>query len=86
VLFNSGQPPACRDGMLQRMELHTIKGMIATAWLTITLIVALSAQVAWPLQFAFAALGLLPPLALLLLWNEPDQTMTQAINEVRRGR
>jgi hypothetical protein len=72
--------------MLQRMELHTIKGTIATAWLTLTLIVALTTQVAWPLQFAFAVLALLPPLALLLLWNEPAQTMTQAINEVRRGR
>ena len=29
---------------------------------------------------------LLPPLALLLWWNEPGQTMTETIDEVRRGR
>jgi len=40
----------------------------------------------WQLQLAITALGLLPPLALLLWWNEPAQTMTQAIDEVRRGR
>jgi hypothetical protein len=32
------------------------------------------------------ALGVLPPLALLLLWNEPAQTMAEAIDEARRRR
>jgi hypothetical protein len=33
---------------------------------------------------AAAAFGFLPPLALLLLWNEPGQTMSQIINKARR--
>ena len=68
------------------MELHTIKRTIAAAWVVLILIVALMAQVTGPLQLAIAALGLLPPLALLFLWNEPAQTMTQAIREARRSR
>ena len=68
------------------MQLHKIKVTIAAAWVTLTLIVALVAQVTWPLQFAFVALAVLPPLALFLLWNEPAQTMTQAISEARRNR
>jgi hypothetical protein len=41
----------------------------------------------WPFQLAVSALGLLPPPALLLLWwNVPAQTMTEGIDEVRRGR
>jgi hypothetical protein len=86
VLFNSVQRPVRHDGTLQHMELHTIKRTIAAAWVVLTLIAALMVQVTWPLQFAIAAVGLLPPLALLLLWNEPAQTMTQAISEARRSR
>ena len=68
------------------MELHTIKRTIAAAWVALMLIVALMSPVSWPLQFAIVSVSLLPPLALLLLWNEPAQTMTQAINEARRSR
>jgi hypothetical protein len=86
VLFNSGQRPARRDGMLQHMELHTIKRTIAASWVALAVIVALMSQITGPLQLAIAALAVVPPLALLLLWNEPAQTMTQAINEARRSR
>jgi|SoiMethySBSTD1v2_1073268.scaffolds.fasta_scaffold09396_7 hypothetical protein len=72
--------------MLQHMELQTIKRTIAVGWVALMVIVALTARVSWPLQFVIAALGVLPALALLLLWNEPAQTMTQAINEARRNR
>jgi hypothetical protein len=86
VLFNSVQRPVRHDGTLQHMELHTIKRTIAAAWVVLMLIVALMTQVTGPLQLAIAALGLLPPLALLFLWNEPAPTMTQAIQEARRSR
>jgi hypothetical protein len=86
VLFNSGQRPAWDDRMLSHMELHTIKRTIAGSWVALTLIIALMSQITEPLQLAIAALAVMPPLALLLLWNEPAQTMTQAINEARRSR
>jgi hypothetical protein len=68
------------------MELQKLKMIVATSWMVVTLAVAVAAQVTWPVQLGIAALGLLPPLALLLWWNEPGQTMTEAIDEVRRGR
>ena len=33
---------------------------------------------------ALAALGLLPPLALMLLWNDPPETMSESIRGGRR--
>jgi hypothetical protein len=68
------------------MELLTIKRTVAASWVALTLIGAVMAQITGPLQFAIAALALLPPLALLLLWNDPAPTTTEAINEVRRRR
>ena len=68
------------------MELQRIKMIVAASWVLVTLAIAIAAQVTWPLQIAIAALGVLPPLALLLWWNDPAQTMTEAIDEVRRGR
>ena len=60
--------------------------IVAASWVLVALVIAIGARVSWPLYVAIAVLGLLPPLALLLWWNEPDQTMTEAIDEVRRGR
>ena len=61
--------------------------MIVTAsWMLVALAIAVTSPVTWPRHLAIAALGILPPLALLLWWNEPGQTMTEAIDEVRRGR
>ena len=68
------------------MQLQRLKMIVAVSWMLVTLAVAIAARVTWPLHLAIAALGLLPPLALLLWWNEPNQTMTEAIDEVRRGR
>jgi hypothetical protein len=67
------------------MQLQQIKMIASASWVTVTLALAIAAQVTWPLQLAVAALGLLPPLAMLLWWNEPAQTTTEAIDEVRRG-
>lgn len=68
------------------MQLQRIKMIVAASWVVVTLAVAIAARVSWPLHLAVAAVGLLPPLALLLWWNEPGQTMAEAIDEVRRGR
>jgi hypothetical protein len=68
------------------MELQRIKMTVSAAWVSLALVFAIAAQVAWPFHLAIAAIGLLPPLALLLWWNEPRQTMTQSIDEIRRGR
>ena len=72
--------------MLPTMELHTIKRIVAVSWVAFTLLLALVIHPTGPLQIAFVALGALPPLALLLLWNHPVQTMTEALDEARRRR
>ena len=72
--------------MLRSMQLQRIKMLVAASWMLVTLAIAIAARVSWPLHLATLAVGVLPPLALLLWWNEPDQTMTEAIDEVRRGR
>jgi len=68
------------------MQLQRIKMSVSASWVVISMWIAIAAPLTWQLQLAITALGLLPPLALLLWWNEPAQTMTQAIDEVRRGR
>jgi hypothetical protein len=68
------------------MQLQQIKMLVAASWMLVTLAIAIAARVSWPLHLAIAAVGLLPPLALLLWWNEPGQTMTESIDEARRGR
>jgi hypothetical protein len=68
------------------MQLQPIKMVVSTSWVALILALAIGVQVVWPLQIAVAALAVLPPLALLVWWNEPAQTMTEAIDEVRRGR
>ena len=60
--------------------------IVAASLIVISLGLAIAARVTWPVQIAIAALGFVPALALLLWWNEPAQTMTEAIDEVRRGR
>ena len=85
-MFTCEHPWETRGAMLQGMQLQRIKMIVSTVWVGTTVAAAIAAQVAWPFQLAIAAVGLLPPLALLLWWNEPAQTMTEAIDEVRRGR
>jgi hypothetical protein len=66
------------------MELQRIKWSVSAAWVFVAVIVGLVAGVASSGGLVtLAALGLLPPLALLLLWNEPPQTMSETIS---RGR
>ena len=67
------------------MELQQIKSTAASAWVLAAIIIGLVAGVTSPGGLVvLAALGLLPPLALLLLWNHPSQTMSESIQQGRR--
>jgi hypothetical protein len=67
------------------MKLQEIKRTISAAWVLVVVVVGLIAGVTSPAALvALAALGLLPSLALLLLWNEPPQTMSESIQQGRR--
>ena len=68
------------------MTLQRIKMTLSVVWVLAALVlaVALGADVSRSTMMAIAAAGLLPPLAILLLWNEPPQTMSESIDEARR--
>ena len=68
------------------MQFQRIKMIVAAIWVLVTLAIGIAAGVTWPLYLGIVALAILPPVALLLWWNEPDQTMAEAIDEARRGR
>jgi len=82
VNIAGGTSPA----MLPRMTLPHIKMFVAVGWVAITLVGTIAARVTGPLLLMIAAVGLLPPLAMLLWWNDPAQTMTESIDEIRRQR
>jgi hypothetical protein len=66
------------------MSLQLIKISASVAWVLIATVVALAVDMSWTKGLMLAGFGLLPPLALLLLWNEPAQTMSESINDARR--
>lgn len=68
------------------MTLQRIKMTLSAVWVfaAVVFAVALGAEVSPTAMMALAAGGLLPPLAILLLWNEPAQTMSESIREAKR--
>jgi hypothetical protein len=67
------------------MSLKKIKQVCSVAWVLAAVIVGVVAGVSSTGGLAvLAALGLLPPLALMLLWNEPTETMSESIRGGRR--
>jgi len=68
------------------MSLQLIKMSAAAAWVLIATIaaIALVVDMSSTKGLMLVGFGLLPPLALLLLWNEPAPTMSESINNARR--
>jgi hypothetical protein len=66
------------------MTLQNIKMIVSGVWMLTALVIAMVADVSWLAGIAIAALGVLPPLALLLWWNEPAQTMSESIRQAQQ--
>jgi hypothetical protein len=67
------------------MELRQIKSTVAAVWVLAAIVIGLVAGVRSPGGLVLlAALGLLPPLALMLLWKDPSQSMSERIQQGRR--
>jgi hypothetical protein len=67
------------------MQLGRIKNVIAGVWLVTAVILGLFvSDMTWQMWVAFIALSVLPPLALLLWWTDPAQTMSETISDARR--
>ena len=66
------------------MQLERIKWVVAGIWMIAAIVLGLFVRdVTWQMWTALIALAVLPPLALLLWWTDPAQTMSETINEVR---
>ena len=68
------------------MSLQLIKMSVSAVWALIATVIAiaLAVDMSWTKGLMLAGFGLLPPLAILLLWNEPAQTLSESINDARR--
>ena len=66
------------------MSLHQIKVCVSAVWIFIATVIAIAVDMSWTKGLMISGFGLLPPLALLLLWNEPAPTMSESINDARR--
>jgi hypothetical protein len=66
------------------MSLQRIKVSVSVVWVLIATVIAIAVDMSWTRGLMLAGVGLLPPLAILLLWNEPAQTMSESINDARR--
>ena len=66
------------------MTLQRIKMTVSAVWVLIAMLTAIAVDMSWTRGALIAGLGLLPPLAILLLWNEPTRTMSESINDARR--
>jgi hypothetical protein len=70
--------------MLATMQLQNIKLSAAVGWSLTTVAVGTVIDLTWSTATLLAAFAFLPPLALLLLWNEPSPTMSERIRNARR--
>ena len=66
------------------MDLYRTKRTVSALWMLTALIVVLTFPMSTPITIAVALLGGVVPLALLLLWNEPPQTMSERIRQARQ--
>ena len=66
------------------MNLQQIKMSVSALWVSVATVIAIAVEMTWTRGLLLAGFGLLPPLAILLLWNEPTQTMSESINNARR--
>jgi hypothetical protein len=66
------------------MTLQHIKMIVSGVWMLTALIIAIVTDVSWLAGIVIAALGVLPPLVLLLWWNEPAQTLSESIRQAQQ--
>jgi len=66
------------------MTIQRIKMTVSAVWVLIATLIAIVVDMSLTRGLLVASLGLLPPLALLLLWNEPSRSMSESINDARR--
>ena len=67
------------------MQLKNIKRTIAAAYVAVVMVASIAIGVTSPSGWvAIVALALLPAAALLQLWRDPSQTLSESIQQSRR--
>lgn len=66
------------------MAPQNIKMAASAVWLVAALAIALAFELPESGRWLLAALAVLPPLAVLLLWNGPVTTMSESIRDAKR--
>jgi hypothetical protein len=67
------------------MQLEYTKAMLAAAWILAACVVGLLAEVtSGGARVLLAGVALVPPLAILLFWHGPSETLSQTIQRGRR--
>ena len=65
------------------MQLEYIKLGLSLLWVITVGLVATAVDMSWSGRMALTGFGILPPLVVVMLWNEPKQTMSESIREPR---
>ena len=67
------------------MQLVTIKAVLATVWVSLAVIAGIAGNMHSVTSWAvLTGVALIPPAAMMWLWNAPHQTMSESIQEARR--
>lgn len=67
------------------MQLQRAKTTFAVVWVSLAVLVGLLGSVRSVFGLiVLAGVGLLPPLVMLLRWNDPPQTLSESIDKARR--
>ena len=67
------------------MQLEHTKAMLAGAWILAAIVLGVVGGVtSVGARLVLAGVALVPPLAILLFWHGPSQTMSESIRQARR--
>ena len=84
LLFNCEHPDGLPPRYARDMPLERIKWILTGVWMmTATILSLFVRDVTWQIWAAFIGLAVLPPVALLLWWTPPAQTLSETIHEAR---
>jgi hypothetical protein len=70
--------------MLADMDFQHIRMPVSALWVLTAVVIATVSDLSWSEGIALTTFGLLPPLAIVFLWRDPAQTLSQSVQEARR--
>lgn len=87
VDVQSGTASTGRTALQCVMTLQHVKTIVGTLWIMAAAAISVSGNgLTTSRALLFVALGLVPPVVMLLLWNPPPQTLSESIDHARRQR